>query len=312
MAADGTSLVFAKLLVPIDDSPPARAATGVAIRLARECGAEIVFANAIDTRVIVDLGELVKDQAAALLARARDEAEAHSVRASTEILVGDLVPTLMAFAGECGAELIVMGTHARQGLEHFVLGSATEGVLRVATTPVLTLHREVVTEATGDAPTFSRLFVALDDSESSDAALVLAARYARARNAALTCCCVVETEGVLRNAAVYGFDPEPVLEQARETANALLGKAAAITSGMGVSAHGVVREDDAVIDGILRAAQDEEAGAIFVGTHGRRGLRRFLLGSVAEGVARDSTLPVFVTRYVAPAAETTVSSAPAK
>lgn len=304
------SSTFSKILVPIDDSLPARAATEAAIRIARECDAEVIFANAIDARVIVDMGELVKDQAGALLAQAQAEAEARAVKASAEILVGGLAATLTAFAGESGADLIVMGTHGRRGLEHFVLGSATEGVLRASAVPVLTLH----SFAPGDegAPLFSRLFVALDDSDSADAALLLATRYAAAANADVTCCIVVDADAVIRNAGVYGFDPDPILEQAREAANESLGRAAALARRSGVTVHGVVREDDAVVDGIIHSAKDEGADVIVMGTHGRRGVRRFLLGSVCEGVVRSSPLPVLVVRHAQAPAETIPSSAPAK
>jgi nucleotide-binding universal stress UspA family protein len=303
------SSAFSKMLVPIDDSEPAHAAIAAAIRLARECDAEVVFANAIDARVIVDMGELVKDQARALLAQALDEAKSGSVKASAEILVGGLVPTLTAFAAETRADLIVMGTHGRRGLEHFVLGSATEGVLRTSGVPVLTLHSFAAPDR--PAPLFARLFVALDDSDPADAALALAVRYAGAAGAKVTCCSVVESSAVVRDAAVYGFDPEPILEQARETANALLGRAAALAHDSGVSVHGVVREDDAIVEGIIEAAREEGADLIVMGTHGRRGMRRFLLGSVSEGVVRGSSLPVLVTR-AAQGPATISSSARAK
>lgn len=303
------SSTFSKILVPIDDSQPARAATEAAIRIARECFAEVVFANVIDARVIVDLGELVKDQAGALLAHARAEAEARSVKASAEILVGGLAPTLTAFAGESGADLIVMGTHGRRGLEHFVLGSATEGVLRASAVPVLTLHSFAPRDEGASA--FSNLFVALDDSDSADAALALATRYAAAAHAKVTACIVVDADAVIRNAGVYGFDPDPLLEQTREAANESLGCAAALARRDGVSVHGVLREEDGVVDGIIQGAKEEGADLIVMGTHGRRGVRRFLLGSVCEGVVRSSPLPVLVVRHAQPA-ETIRSSAPAK
>jgi nucleotide-binding universal stress UspA family protein len=289
------SSAFSKILVPIDDSDPARAAAETALRVARECGSEIVFAHALDARVIVDLGELVKDRAAALLAREREKAEARGLKSSAEILVGGLVKTLTEFAGETGADLIVMGTHARKGLSHLVLGSAAEGVLRASSVPVIVV-RSAPQGGADDEPTFARILVALDDSGSGGAALSVALRYAATIGAELWCCTIVESEGVLRNAAVYGFDPKPIVRRLHTTAEKIVERALERARSRGIAAQGLVREDVAVVDGIIEAARDQDATLIAVGTHGKSGPGYFVLGSVAEGVVRNSPIPVLAVR----------------
>ena len=62
------------------------------------------------------------------------------VAATTRVRVGTPTACITAEAAACGSDLIVMGTHGRGGVAHFVLGSAAERVLRTAPCPVLTLR----------------------------------------------------------------------------------------------------------------------------------------------------------------------------
>ena len=284
---------FTKILVATDNSEPAQAAAATALRLARESGAEMVFANAIDTQVVVDLEELAKDESRALLAEAQRPAAEAGVKTATEILIGRLAPTLTSFAKECGADLIAMGTHARHGIERFVLGSEVVGVLHAARVPVLAVR---TAPAEGAGVVFARLLVALDDSDAAQAACALAIRYAQATGAEVVFSSVVDADAIVRNASVYGFDPKPIVGEARDHAEQVLAEAVERARTAGVAVGHSVTESAHTAQGILEAAAESSADAIVVGTHGRRGLRHLLLGSVAEAVVENSTIPVFVTR----------------
>ncbi len=290
MSRVGTT--FSTMLVATDDSAEAKAAAGVAVALAERLGARIVFANVIDTQVIVDLEELAKQEAETLLAAAQQRASESGVVATTEILVGRLAPSVVSFARECGADLIVMGTRVRHGLER-LLGSGTDGVLRSATIPVL-----VVPEACAENPVFAHLMVGVDDSEASDAAIELAIRYAHETQADLTFCTIVDPEAIVERAGTYGFDPAPLVDDARQRAERILTAAIAKVRHEHVRVHHLIFESRNATEGLLDAARQAGSDVIVLGTHGRRGLRHMLLGSVAEGVAGESDRPVLITHAV--------------
>jgi nucleotide-binding universal stress UspA family protein len=283
---------FSRLLVAIDDSDPAKAAAESAIRLARECGAEIVFANAIDARVIVDLGELVKDQATALLARAQDDAAARGVKAAGEILVGELATTLKEFAGEIGADLVAIGTHGRQGLGHFILGSAAEGVLRAAEVPVLVVRTTPEASAAGKAA-FPSVLVAHDGSDAARAAASVAIRYAAHAGAAVTFCTIVESEAVLLHETSSDV-AHPVSDSIRAAARDIVESARDEARAQGVDAEASVREGIDVGEGIIEAAREHDARLIAMGSRGRVDAERSALGSACKAVARNSPVPVLV------------------
>lgn len=93
-------------------------------------------------------------------------------------------------------------------------------------------------------------------------------------------------------------EPRQVYEAQRAWAENTLAARAAEIRGTGVAAHGVVRAGVAV-DEILKAAADERCDLIVIGTHGRGGLSRFFLGSVADRIVRLAPCPVMTVRVPA-------------
>lgn len=141
---------FTKLLVPTDFSPHAEPATEWALGFAQKTGAEVRFLHVYDypSYVLPD-GALLPaaDVISNLLAdvqehlNAVEKKYAHAgVRMSTEARQGVPVTEIIAHAREWGADLIVVGTHGRTGLQHFLLGSVAEKVVRKATCPVVTVR----------------------------------------------------------------------------------------------------------------------------------------------------------------------------
>jgi nucleotide-binding universal stress UspA family protein len=140
-----------KICCPIDFSDASRAAMGVAADLARRFGGSLTLLHAYpvpgftfpDGSVVASsrmLQELA-DQAAKHLGEWRREAEglgAPSVTATTAI--GEPAAEIVGYAKEHAIDLLVLGTHGRSGLEHALMGSVAERVVRRARCPVLTVH----------------------------------------------------------------------------------------------------------------------------------------------------------------------------
>ncbi|HET6440389.1 MAG TPA: universal stress protein [Anaeromyxobacter sp.] len=142
---------FKRICCPIDFSDASRAAMEVAADLARRFGASLTLLHAYpvpgytfpDGSVVASprmLQELA-DQAAKHLGdwqRQAQELGAPSVNGET--LVGEPAVEIVAYAKERGVDLLVLGTHGRTGLEHALMGSVAERVVRRARCPVLTVH----------------------------------------------------------------------------------------------------------------------------------------------------------------------------
>jgi universal stress protein A len=145
---------------------------------------------------------------------------------------------------------------------------------------------------------FSRILVPVDFSETSLHALRLAAKMARTQHATL----VLLHVGAVVWAGAPGLDiggPTPILAQwndeiAREHESALR-RVAREEVPSDVQVDCLVR-DGVPAAAVLDACKETNADLIVIGTHGRRGLDRIFLGSVAESVIRESPVPVLVTR----------------
>jgi nucleotide-binding universal stress UspA family protein len=140
---------------------------------------------------------------------------------------------------------------------------------------------------------FDRILCAVDFDESSAVVLHFARELAEQNEATL---CVLHVTPLPLNATEFSpipMDPYPVWEK---TARVELEKlAAAHLEGRGVAYKLETRSAEAA-DGILAEAQEMDADLIVLATHGRKGVRHFLIGSVAERVIRRAPLPVLVVR----------------
>jgi nucleotide-binding universal stress UspA family protein len=140
--------------------------------------------------------------------------------------------------------------------------------------------------------TFKSILVAVDGSPQADAALDLAARLAAEQHAALTIATVVGRPGERYAPPDVIVDPE-IDERIDEEANALLARSGDVAKGYGAQAKTCVRVGS-VVDAILACIAETGADLVVVGTHGRSGISRAILGSVSEGVLRESTVPVLI------------------
>jgi nucleotide-binding universal stress UspA family protein len=136
---------------PIDFSDASRAAMEVAADLAQRFGATLTLLHAYpvpgytfpDGSVVASprmLQELA-DQAARHVGQWKAEAEQMGApKVSAETLVGEPASEIVSYARERGVDLLVLGTHGRTGIEHALMGSVAERVVRRARCPVLTVH----------------------------------------------------------------------------------------------------------------------------------------------------------------------------
>jgi nucleotide-binding universal stress UspA family protein len=296
--------MFARVLVPYDGSEPSQRALLVGIALARATKSLDVVTIVDEVAVMSESGSVgaafdptpiidaLESAGRASLAEAAALAQAAGVEAHTLLLTASPVAGIVTAAERNDDDLIVLGTHGREGIQRAFLGSTTEGVLRSTGIPVITVHGDVPPPANGR---FRTVFVAVDDSDPSDAAVVLAAELTRSNGATCLVCHVFDAGDAYETAGLYGYDPSEILTRLRRQALATVDRAIEHGGFPPGAARGIVVDDQAD-RGIVGEAARQGADIIVVGSHGRRGLRRLFLGSVAEHVVRHSTVPVLVVR----------------
>ncbi len=295
---------FKRVLVPYDGSPPAALALEYALRLGRQ-GAALTVLTAVNQVPVIaqsstsvtafdptPLLDALDEQGRDLLAAAQQKCRDAILEPSIELSHEPPVPAILDAIREHSCDLVVMGTHARQGLQHMFIGSTTEGVLRLSEVPVLTVREE--TRADSERP-FHRALIAVDDSDPADAAVRLALEFATAFGTELVLCNVIDTRDLYAKAATYGYDPEPLLDELRAHARSIAENCAK-HAGSSTTPHDVTLVEGEPAAAIAQAASDQRADLILIGSHGRRGLRRLFLGSVAEHVVRVAHVPVLVVR----------------
>ncbi len=145
--------MYSQILVPVDGSDTGNLALQEAIRLARSEGTRLRIIYVVDSAAYIwdaesapiDLKQIkdsVRSYARGVLDRAERIAKDAGIGAETRVVeterMGQRVASRIAEqAREWPADLIVIGTHGRRGLDHLLLGSVAEGVVRIAPVPVL-------------------------------------------------------------------------------------------------------------------------------------------------------------------------------
>ena len=297
--------ILRKILVAIDGAGTGRRIVSFAIALARRHGSEVVLCNAVDHATAIGevsssgagpdlVGPLLQeldDNAASILAEAERRVADAGLVATTVTLDGRSGDVIVACANECHADAIVMGTAGKRGLTRFFRGSTAAEVLRRADLPIF-----VVPPGASDAPSnFWRMLVAIDDSDPSDAAAAFGLDLAAADDAQLIFAGVCETSAVLDNVANSEQDPTPLIGELLAVTTALVDAHVERARHGKLTAEGFVAQGNPAEE-ILKIGEANHAELIVVGTHGRRGLRRLFVGSVAESVVCRSTVPVVVIR----------------
>ena len=295
------------ILVPLDGSTESAAALAPAAEIARRAGGRLVLVTApvvvgVDVppwfgaapmqagAVPVDLPDidaLIRqaevDSVAYLKAQA-DDAAALGVTADTQILESPPAEAILGAAEAHDAWLIVMATHGRGGLSRWAIGSVAEHVIHRSTRPLVLVR-------TGAAAPFAlrRIAVMLDGSPTARAVLPTVTSLARAFDAAVT---LVYVAG---DPQLDGFEAARDVQIADVTEHLAVEAVALRAAGIDAAARVI---DGGDVAAAMQTLADEGVDLIALTTHGRTGLLRLALGSVADKVVRGAPVPVLLQRIV--------------
>jgi len=292
------------ILVPLDGSKFAEAALPLATALAERTKAKLRLltlheprpdlAAGLDTPAVE--GESLEIRSAAqeyLTETAGRLGQPGGAEPRVELIDAAAGPGLVDAVSRLGPDLVVMATHGRGPMSRFWLGSVADHFIRHGTTPAL-----LVRPGKSEPPASVRkILAALDLSDESARILDTAGAVARAFEAELVLFHVVEPlVGMVDGALPFPMPVAPgSLDRAKDDANRRMAELGRLAADRGLPASVRVVTGVGAAASILEEAR-EGYDLIAMTTHGAGGVRRLLLGSVADKVIRASELPVLVLR----------------
>ncbi len=192
--------------------------------------------------------------------------------------------------------LIAMATHGRSGMSRWLLGSIAEKVLRATTNPLLLVRANEEAPTEGEAVLRS-IIVPLDGSELAESVLPTAVKFARLLNVGMVLFRAYE----LPASAYYGGENylpnyEELKNRIKEQVQDYLDKRIEAIEAEGVQTISSVLIEGPGPNEIIEYARKSPNALITMCTHGRSGVKRWVLGSVTEKVVRHSGDPVLVMR----------------
>ena len=302
--------MYDEIVVPVDGSPFGELALPVALGLACKSGGEVRIVTVVTPLPMeaVPEEELPAERGRVLMAAEHAE-EYHQdlqkrvilsgcdVPISCHVETGAVVESLDRHVRDAGGDLLVMTTHGRGPLRRAWLGSVADGLLRRTPCPILALRPEEGQELHLEERAFKHLLVTVDGSRESAEILPHAKSFAKTVGSRVTLLRVIPPHFPLTSPftshSSHGFQG---LEAEVETAEKHLQEAASVLSesGLDVSVETVPGAHPA--EGILGFADRSEVDVIAMATHGRGGVARLVLGSVADKVIRGGHLPVLLHR----------------
>jgi nucleotide-binding universal stress UspA family protein len=300
--------MYARILVPVDGSKTAEKVLPFARFLARRLKLPVELLEVID---VAEIGRRIPPDKAQYVSTALENVARNSAQYLNKI-AGTFPEALVSCTVDKGtaAEVIVdkaaaeknslinMATHGHSGINRWLLGSVAEKVLRAATNPLLLIRATEEAKTEGEA-ILRCAIVPLDGSELAESVLPTVAELAKS----LQLDVVLFRAYVLPHSALavdpeglYLASDEELIATMRDEVVAYLDKKAQAMKESGIERVSTIAEYGLAADEIISLARKTPDNLIAMCTHGRSGVKRWVLGSVTETVVRHSGDPVLVIR----------------
>lgn len=301
--------MFTHILVPLDGSPLAKGALPYALALASAVDAPLTLISVVPPMQMFPDYYVPYDAAteAAQLAAAGDALDTlarslrvHGPRVKTAVAVGDAADQICRYAEENAVDAIVMATHGRGGAFHWAFGSVARKVLTAATVPTLVVRAKEAPMHSEVAATIGSILVPLDGSELAEAVIPLVRDLARSWGASVTLARVVPMPSGIEFGSPYvpmvtatTFDD--AMAENREAAKTYLRSVADRLRSAGIAVETVTQDGDPA-SRMLSLMDAQRFDLVVAATHGRTGITRWVMGSVAERLIEASHTPVLLAR----------------
>jgi nucleotide-binding universal stress UspA family protein len=310
--------MYRSILVPLDGSEFGEQALPLALSIARRAGASLrlvhvaiplvtnyaeafVMPDDLEARVRARQADYLNETASRLLVSSL-------VPVTTALLDGDVVTAIRDHAAAAGVDLVVMTTHGRGPLGRFWLGSVADELVRRLPIPLLLVRPSDRPPEPGHEPVLRHLLIPLDGSPLAEQIIEPAVALGTLMDADYTLLRVLEPMlpvGYPLEGGTIGEATRKLLDQVQTAHEELRREARRYLAGIaedlqerGLHAQVRVTTADQPAAAILDAATPPACDLVAVETHGRRGLTRVLLGSVADKLIRGAPVPVLVHRPI--------------
>lgn len=282
--------MYERILVPTDGSEHAAVALEYAIDVANRFDSTVYPYHVVDSRYLENAPhyDSVVADGERLVQSVEEQLAEADIQAEGELATGVPNQAIMDYVNDHDINLIVMGSHGRTGAERYLLGSVTEKVLRRSDVPVLTVKLQ---EDDAVSYPFTDILVPTDGSEGAaaavDPALALASEYG-------------STLHTLSVVDVMALGPdvrtEIIMEGLEDSAQSAVDALEERALSAGISEVAKAVEIGYPYSEIRTYVEDNDIDLVVMGTHGRSGISRYLLGSVTEKLVRTCPAPVMTVR----------------
>lgn len=306
--------MYRRISIPLDGTTESQHALAVAVAIARKCGCPIDLVRVAPPALYntelfgaaplagVDAESMRRDAEESLRGTAV-EVERLGVSARPIVLDGDISAALAEHLQTSDTDLVVMTTHDRGRLEHLLLGSTAESLMRRVHLPMLLVRAGKGAPALASAPSLKRMLIPVDGSPFGEQVMTHAATLADLMGAEITLLTVVQPILVAAAATEIGAPPSVALPTALNMEDAdrieiesrVLSQMAASLRDRGLKVETAALADGNPARAIVEFARKHEFDLIAMTTHGRGALKRLIAGSVSEEVLR--TTPTLMLMY---------------
>jgi nucleotide-binding universal stress UspA family protein len=289
--------MYDHILVPTSGVEEPTPAAERAIDLATRCGATVHAIYVLESgRIpIQDGSQFVLNELSGVGKKALRTVEERAREAGVETVetgARDGVPhrEILSYVEEESIDLVVMGTHGRKGLDRYLLGSVTEKVVRASPVPVLSVKRE---DASPEAVEYTDVLIPTDGSKGAEVAVDHGVEFAGLVGADVHGLYVTDVRATVPN--VDDGSQTAILDQLEAEGERATEYIETVGRQAGLDATTAVVRGTPYAQ-IREYVVEHDVDLIAMGTHGRTGLERYLLGSVAEKVVRTADVPVLTVR----------------
>jgi nucleotide-binding universal stress UspA family protein len=289
------SRTIESILVPTDGSEGARIGARRGIDLAATTDADLHILSVVDSRETettqtsseqTEQERLLEEEKELAVDSIAESARTHlSRQITTAVERGIPFQTINEYIDTHDIDLIVMGTQGRTGIERVLLGSVAEKTLRTATVPTVTVTPDADVVEVGEGQ-YENILLPTDGSEGAEIAIEWGLTLAELYGATVHTMYSADTSrfaSTERMAEIHD-----ALEQTGRNALETVRQRA---RDAGISVAGNIASGPAART-ILSYSEEHDIDLIVMGTHGRSGVSRYLIGSVTETVVRNATVPV--------------------
>jgi len=220
-----------------------------------------------------------------------------------KVLLGKPADTIVDYAGSNDIKLIIMATHGRSGVNRWVRGSIADKIISIAKTPIWLIKPDAAQKTAFKSSGPIKMLVPLDGSELAEAALTHIKELTNQFGADATETTLIRVLELFF--PPYSYPPPTPMtwqqylewekKRCTDICESYLLKVQKDLSKAGIPAHGAVPDGNPA-DAIIDYANKNGFNMIVMSTHGRTGLGRWALGSIADKVVKSAECSIFLIR----------------